>query len=190
MEDAMAKVIVWNLVTLDGYFEGTEKWDLAFHNDAWGEELDALSKEFGERAQCLVFGRVTHDGMKAYWTSAEAKEDSQVTRYMNDLPKLVASRTVQSSDWNNTRVTADIVGEVAKLRAAPGKDVLVFGSAELIDTLLAARQIDELMLAVVPVRLGAGTSFFKPGSERQKLELLESRPLKNGTVILCYGTGN
>lgn len=185
----MAKVIVWNLVTLDGYFEGKEKWDLSFHNDAWGEELDALSKEFGRRAQCLVFGRVTHDGMKAYWSSATT-EDGEVTRYMNALPKLVASRSVRSSDWNNTRVTADIVGEIAKLRAAPGKDILVFGSAELIDALLAAKLIDELMLAVVPVRLGAGTPFFKPGSERQKLDLIESRPLKNGTVILHYATGN
>jgi dihydrofolate reductase len=185
----MAKVIVWNLVTLDGYFEGTEKWDLSFHNDAWGAELDALSKEFGKRAQVLVFGRVTHDGMKAYWTSPEAKEDSEVTRYMNALPKLVASRSVQSSDWNNTRVTADIVGEIARLREAPGKDVLVFGSAELVDTLLKQNQVDELMLAVVPVRLGAGTLFFKPGGERRKLDLLESRPLKNGTVILRYEPG-
>ncbi|RXT54910.1 riboflavin biosynthesis protein RibD [Bosea sp. Tri-44] len=181
----MAKVIAWNLVTLDGYFEGTEKWDLSFHNEAWGDELDALSKEFGQRAQCLVFGRVTHDGMKAYWTGATA-EDGEVTRYMNALPKLVASRSVQSSDWNNTRVTADITAEIARLRAAPGKDVLVFGSAELIDTLLRERQIDELMLAVVPVRLGAGTPFFKADGERQRLDLLESRPLKNGTVILRY----
>lgn len=185
----MAKVIIWNLVTLDGYFEGTEKWDLSFHNDAWGEELDALSKEFGKRAQCLVFGRVTHDGMKAYWTSATT-EDGEVTRYMNALPKLVASRTITSSDWNNTRVTADIVGEIARLRAAPGKDVLVFGSAKLCDALLKEKQVDELMLAVVPVRLGAGTPFFKAGGERQKLELLESRPLKNGTVILRYAAGN
>lgn len=185
----MAKVIVWNLVTLDGYFEGTEKWDLSFHNDAWGEELDALSKEFGKRAQCLVFGRVTHDGMKAYWAGPNA-EDGEVTRYMNALPKLVASRTIKSSDWNNTRVTPDIVGEIAALRAAPGKDVLVFGSAELIDSLLAAQQIDELMLALVPVRLGAGTPLFKQGGERQKLALLETRPLSNGTVILRYGTGH
>lgn len=187
----MAKVIVWNLMSLDGYFEGKEKWDLSFHNDAWGEEMEALSKELGKRAQLLVFGRVTHDGMKAHWTSAAASaEPNEITRFMNALPKLVASRSVASSDWNNTRVTADIVGEIAALRAAPGKDVLVFGSAELVDALLAANQIDELMLAVVPVQLGAGTPLFKAGAERRKLDLLESRPLKNGTVILRYGTGN
>ncbi|CAN7458758.1 dihydrofolate reductase family protein [Bosea sp. LjRoot90] len=183
----MAKVIAWNLVTLDGYFEGTEKWDLSFHNEAWGEELDALSKEFGQRAQLLVFGRVTHDGMRAYWETAE---DSEVARYMNALPKLVASRTLTGSDWNNTRVTADIAAEIAKLRAVPGKDILIFGSAELVDALLKEKQIDELMLAVAPLRLGAGTPFFKPSSELQKLDLLENRPLKNGTVILRYAPAN
>jgi dihydrofolate reductase len=182
----MAKVIVWNLVSLDGYFEGKEKWDLDFHTLGWGDEMEAMSKDFGQRAQCLVFGRVTYEGMKAHWTKAE---DNEITRFMNALPKLVASRTIASSDWNNTRVTADIVGEIAKLRAQPGKDVFVFGSAELIDSLLKANQIDEMILAVVPVQLGAGTRFFKEGGERRKFGLLESRALKNGTVILHYGTG-
>jgi len=186
----MAKVIVWNLMSLDGYFEGKEKWDLSFHNDAWGEEMEALSKEFGQRAQLLVFGRVTHDGMKAHWTGAQASaEPNEITHFMNALPKLVASRSITSSDWNNTRVTADIVGEIAALRATPGKDIFIFGSAELVDALLKENQIDELMLAVAPVRLGAGNLLFKAGGERQKLALLESRPLTNGTVILRYATG-
>lgn len=180
----MAKVIVWNLMSLDGYFEGKEKWDLDFHTLGWGEEMEAMSKEFGQRAQCLVFGRVTYEGMKAHWTKAE---DGEITRFMNALPKLVASRTITSSDWNNTRVTADIVREIAKLRAAPGKDVLVFGSAELIDSLLEANQIDEMILGVVPGLLGAGTRLFKEGGELRKLALLENRALKNGTVILRYG---
>ncbi len=182
----MAKVIVWNLVSLDGYFEGAKKWDLDFHSLGWGEEMEALSHTFGASAQMLVFGRVTYEGMKAHWTKAG---DSVVTRFMNALPKLVASRRLTASDWNNTRVTADIVGEIAALRAAPGKDIFVFGSAELVDTLLKANQIDELMLAVVPVRLGEGTLFFKEGGERRTMELLESRPLKNGTVILRYEVG-
>lgn len=180
----MAKLIVWNLVTLDGFFEGAEKWDLSFHNDAWGEELAELSRDFGNRAGLLVFGRVTYEGMKAYWTTAE--EETETKAYMNALPKLVASRSLTGSDWNNTSVTADIVGEIAKRRAAPGKDIFVFGSAELVDSLLKEKQIDELMLALVPVRLGQGTRLFKEGRERRKMALLESRPLKNGTVVLRY----
>lgn len=178
----MAKLIIWNVVSLDGYFEGAQKWDLDFHNEGWGEELEQLSREFGENAQTLVFGRVTYEGMKSYWRTAE---DSEVTRYMNALPKLVASRTLTGSDWNNTRVTADIAGEIARLRAGPGKNIYIFGSADLADSLLKQDLVDELMLAIVPVRLGKGTPFFKEG-ERRKFGLLESRPLKNGTVILRY----
>lgn len=179
----MAKVIVWNIMSLDGYFEGTEKWDLSLHEYGWGDEMEAMSKEFGRRAQCLVFGRVTYEGMKAHWTKAE---DNEITRFMNALPKLVASHTITSSDWNNTRVTADITGEIARLRAEPGKDVLVFGSAELVDTLLQANQIDEMIVGVVPVRLGAGTPLFKQGGGLRKLKLLENRALKNGTMVLSY----
>lgn len=180
----MAKVIIWNLVTLDGYFEGKEKWDLDFHNKAWGEELEALSREFGDKAGLLVFGRVTYEGMKAYWTTAA--EDPQIKHFMNALPKLVASRTLTESDWNNTRMTADIAGEIARLKAEPGKDITIFGSAELCDSLLKDGLVDEIMLCIVPVLLGNGTPFFKPGKDAQDLALSEVRPLKNGAVILRY----
>jgi dihydrofolate reductase len=180
----MAKVIVWNLVTLDGLFEGPTKWDLAFHGDAWCDELADLSKEFGEKAGLLVFGRVTYEGMKAYWTSTEEEGETKI--FMNSLPKLVASRSLTASDWNNTQVTADIAGEIARRKAASGKDIYVFGSAELTDCLLRDGLVDEIMLCVAPVLLGAGTPFFKPGSPTRKLSLTQSRPLSNGAVILTY----
>lgn len=180
----MAKLIVWNLVTLDGLFEGPTKWDLAFHNDAWCDELADLSKEFGEKAELLVFGRVTYEGMKAYWTTTE--EEGEVKAFMNALPKLVASRSLTASDWNNTQVTAEIASEIARRKAAPGKDIYVFGSAELTDSLLRDGLVDEIMLCVVPVVLGAGTPFFKPGSPARKFLLTQARPLGNGAVILNY----
>ncbi len=132
----MAKVIVWNLMTLEGFFEGGEKWDLDFHGDAWGDELSDLSSEFGRKAGLLVFGRVTYEGMKAYWTSTQ--EEGETKTFMNALPKLVASRSHTGSDWNNTTVTGDIVGEIRRRKARPGKDIYVFGSAELTESLLAA----------------------------------------------------
>ena len=181
----MAKVIVWNLMTLEGFFEGKEKWDLAFHADAWGDELSDLSSDFGRKAGLLVFGRVTYEGMKAYWTSAEEEGETKV--FMNALPKLVASRSLKGSDWNNTTVTADIAGDLARRKAEPGKDIYVFGSAELTESLLAAGLVDEMMLAVAPVTLGQGTPFFKPGAEKRRFTLIAARPLKNGTVILHYG---
>jgi dihydrofolate reductase len=177
----MAKVIAWNLVTLDGFFEGEKKWDLGFHNRAWGKELEAIANEFGEKAAMLVFGRVTYEGMRDYWTTAEP---SAITTYMNALPKLVASRTQATSEWNNTVMTADIEGAVARLRNEPGKDVYIFGSADLIDSLLKAGLIDEIMLCLVPVTLGKGTPFFKDIA--RNFDLIESRPLSNASVILRY----
>lgn len=179
----MAKVIIWNLVTLDGFFEGTEKWDLGFHGRAWGPELEALSLEFGAAAGLLVFGRITHDGMKAYWTTTE--DEGEVKTYMNALPKLVASRTITASDWNNTQVTADIVGEISRRKQALDKTIYIFGSAELCDTLLQAGLVDEVMLAIVPLQLGEGTPFFKGGARRD-FDLIEAKPLSNGTVLVRY----
>lgn len=181
----MAKLIVWNLVTLDGYFEGPTKWDLAFHGDAWCDELAEISREFGRKAGLLVFGRVTYEGMKAYWTTTEA-EEGEIKAFMNGLPKLVASRSLTASDWNNTQVTADIAGEIARRKAETAKDLYVFGSAELTDGLLRDGLVDEIMLCVVPVLLGAGTALFKPGSPARKLSLTQARPLGNGAVILNY----
>lgn len=181
----MAKVIVWNLMTLEGFFEGKEKWDLGFHGDAWGDELSELSSDFGRKAGLLVFGRVTYEGMKAYWTSAE--EEGETKAFMNALPKLVASRSLTGSDWNNTTVTADIAGAIARRKAEAGKDIYVFGSAELTESLLAAGLVDEIMIAVAPVTIGQGTPLFKPNAEKRHYALIAARPLKNGTVILHYG---
>lgn len=179
----MAKVIVWNLVTLDGFFEGEKKWDLDFHNRAWGPELEKLSSDFGRSAGLLVFGRVTYQGMKDYWTTAE--DEGEVKGYMNALPKLVASRTIPSSDWSNTEMTADIVGELTKRKQALDKTIYVFGSADLTDSLLKAGLVDEVMLAIVPVQLGKGTPFFKEGARRD-FDLIEAKPLSNGTILAHY----
>jgi dihydrofolate reductase len=180
----MAKVIVWNMVTLDGFFEGESKWEISFHADGWSDELSVMSNTFGDEAGLLVFGRITYEGMKAYWTSTE--EEGATRTYMNALPKLVASRTLTSSDWNNTRMTADPVAEIGRLRKEESKNIYIFGSAELADTLMSAGVVDEVMLGIVPVTLGRGNPFFKQHDKKSKFTLIEARPLKSGTVILRY----
>jgi dihydrofolate reductase len=176
----MARVIVWNILSLDGFFEGEKKWDLEMHGTVWGPELEAMSNEFGDKAAALVFGRITYEGMRDYWTAAEP---SIITTYMNGLPKLVASRTQTVSDWNNTRLTSDIEGEVARLRREEPKDVYIFGSAELSHSLLKAGLVDEVMLCFAPVAIGKGTPFFK---DKAKFDLIEARALSNGGVIVRY----
>lgn len=80
---------------------------------------------------------------------------------LNALPKLVASRSLSTSDWNNTELTADIVGELKRRKKALDKTIYVFGSAELTESLLEAGLVDEIMLGLIPVRLGRGTPFLR-----------------------------
>lgn len=178
----MSKLIVWNLVTVDGYFEGAERWDLNFHNLAWGPELERLSEEFGENASALVFGRVTYEGMATYWKTAEP---GKITTYMNALPKIVASRALKSTDWNNSRVTTDILSELTRLKAQETSPIYVFGSAELTHALLEGGLVDELKLCIVPVILGKGTPLFKPGKQLE-LDLKDTCPLPNGAIVNTY----
>jgi dihydrofolate reductase len=180
----MAKLIGWNILSLDGFFEGEEKWDLELHNFVWGPELEKLSDTFGERAAALVFGRVTYEGMRDYWTRSEP---STTTTYMNALPKLVASRTRKTSEWNNTRMTDDIEGEIARMRREDEKDSYIFGSAELTHSLMQAGLVDELMICYAPVAIGKGNPFFKG---KVKVELIEAKGLSGGGVLVRYRPEN
>ena len=85
---------MWNIVTLDGYFEGDKSWDLTFHDTVWGPELQDISNEQLKAADYLVFGRITYEGMAAYWKTAKG----QIAEFMNKIPKLVFSRTLNSVD--------------------------------------------------------------------------------------------
>jgi dihydrofolate reductase len=144
----MRKLVVWNLMTLDGYFEGTKPWDIEFHNLAWGPELQKYAEELGEEGDLLVFGRKTYEGMAAYWPTAENEE--KIKTYMNAIAKIAVSRTMKQADWNNTRVVSDPVSEFKKLKAGDGKTIFIFGSAELADSLLKEGLVDEIRICLVP----------------------------------------
>jgi dihydrofolate reductase len=175
------RLIMWNLVTLEGFFEGPKKWDLDWHDYVWGDELEQFGLEQGKNADALLFGRVTYEGMAAHWSTAKGA----VAEFMNRVPKVVFSRTLAKADWNNTRlVREDAAGEVAKLKNDPGRNLYVFGSADLSATLTQHDLFDEYRLCVVPVLLGAGTPLFKPSSERKRMSVRETRTLKSGGVIL------
>ncbi|MDD2733452.1 MAG: dihydrofolate reductase family protein [Desulfuromonadaceae bacterium] len=179
----MRKLIMWNLITIDGYFEGTRNWDLPWHEQVWGEELERISLEQLESADLLLFGRVTYEGMAAYWQTSQGK----IADYMNSLPKVVCSRTLQAAAWNNTILVKDnIAGEVAKLKQQGKGNMFVFGSANLSNTLMNEGLFDEYRLGIAPVINGNGRLLFSGGLKSQGLELLETRPLSNGCVILRY----
>lgn len=178
----MARLIMWNLTTLDGFVEGTGR-DISWHNDVWGEELERLSIEQGKAAGALMFGRVTYELMAGYWPTASG----EVADFMNALPKYVFSRKLQTSNWNNTQVFGtDVPATVAKLKRETAKDIYLFGSADLASHLVPHGLIDEFRICVAPVLLGEGTPLFKRTKERRKLKLLDARALSVGAVILRY----
>lgn len=180
----MRKLIMWNLVTLDGFFEGPTRWDIDFHETVWGEELERFSLEQLRTTGLLLFGRVTYQGMADYWPSATG----EIAELMNSMPKVVFSRTLDRAEWHNTElVSANAVERVAQLKEQPGQDIFIFGSANLAATLTESRLIDEYRIAVVPLLLGGGNPLFKPSSRPTRLRLLEARPLATGAVILRYG---
>lgn len=179
----MRKLIAWNVMTLDGYFEGAAPWQLDMHGTVWGEELEAFSLSQGEEIGTLLFGRRTYEGMRDYWT----KEEGPIADMMNGIEKAVTSRSLTAADWNNSRL---LKGEAAKtvraLKQESGRDVFVFGSADLLATLMAEDLVDEYRLCLAPVVWGEGTPLFKPTAGRTHFTLRESRPLKTGGLILFY----
>jgi len=175
---------MWNLITLDGYFEGEKAWDLAFHQLVWNKELEDFITEQLKSIDILVFGEKTYKGMADYWT----KEKGEVADYMNTLPKVVCSSTLKTADWNNTAIIHDAVAELSKLKKEGDGNMFVFGSGILSDSLIKANLFDEYRICIVPVFLGKGRRLFNEGLPYQKLKLLETHELQTGGVILKYIT--
>jgi dihydrofolate reductase len=184
----MSKLIMWNLITLDGYFEGENPWDLEkWHTAVWGDELEQLSIEQLKSCSALLFGRKTYEGMAAYWTKAEGTAEDEVAGYMNSIPKFVFSRTLAKAEWNNTTLVKDHIADgINRLKKRSGKDLFVFGSADFSSTLTELGLFDEYRLCIVPVILGKGNPLFKADSVHRDMTLIETKQLKSGGVIVRY----
>ncbi len=179
----MRKLIMWNIITLDGYFEAKQNWDLPFHNVVWGQELEKLSIEQLHSADFLVFGRVTYQGMADYWTKAEG----EIAGLMNEIPKLVFSKSLNAADWNNsTLVKGNASEEISNLKAQGGKDMYVFGSANLCETFINDNLFDEYRIGIAPVILGSGRPLFRQGILSRNLTLISAQQLSNGGIVLRY----
>lgn len=181
----MRKVILFNMITLDGFFEGPNR-EIDWHNvDA---EFNVFAIDQLKVADLLLFGRVTYEMMAGYWSTAEAiNDDPDVAARMNAIAKVVFSKTLPQAAWNNTRLVKDHAAEeLTKLKGQPGQDILIFGSARLASTLTAAGLIDEYRVIINPVLLGGGTPLFQGLHGRLKLKLLQSRTFASGNVLLYY----
>ena len=179
----MGKLIMWNIITLDGYFEGEKNWELSFHEIAWGPEMERFCLEQLNTTSYFVFGRTTYEGMAAYWKTAQG----EIADFMNKLPKIVCSGTLNTVDWNNSTLIKDnVASEIASLKEKSEKDLYVFGSANLSETLIRENLFDEYRIAIAPIITGKGRYLFPQGLPEKKLSLVSSQPLMTGGVILKY----
>ena len=182
----MQKVIMFNLITLDGYFEGVNKWDIAWHQV--DDEFNDFSIEQLNDAGGLIFGRVTYQGMASYWPTAKAIEDDpRVAKLMNSIQKYVFSNTLDRAEWNNTQIIkGDASSGLKELKQQNGKELFIFGSAELSSAFTRDHLIDEYRLIVNPIILGAGNPLFKQSDGMLKLKLGSMKTFHNGNVLLYY----
>lgn len=183
----MSTLVMWNLMSLDGFFQGVRDWDLGWHGLIVDEEFRQIAIDQLRSADRLIFGRVTYQGMAAHWQTAT----DEIAKLMNALPKFVFSRTMPPPQWaNTTLIRENAASEVRKLKRIGDGLSLVFGSAHLCETLMTENLFDEYRVLIAPVILGSGKPLFGRGTRQQALTLLEARKLNSGGIILRYRPAN
>jgi dihydrofolate reductase len=184
----MGRIVVTEFVSLDGIMEapgGGEDferggWTLEFDQ---GEDGAKFKLDETLDAEAVLLGRVTYERFAAAWPSQEGEFADR----FNSMPKYVVSSTLQNPEWTNTTVLGgDVVDEVAKLRQGRDGDIVVHGSAQLVQTLVEHDLIDEVRLMVFPVVVGAGKHLFGDTSGTKRLRLADSRTVGDGIAILSY----
>lgn len=182
----MRKLIVFNSVTVDGYFTGAGG-DMSWaHNE--DPEWNAFVEENAGGGGVLVFGRVTYEMMASFWPTPFALQSYPlVAKQMNDAEKIVFSRTLNSASWSNTKLLkGNLETEVRELKEAAGDDLVILGSGSIVAQLTDASLIDEYQIVVDPIVLGAGRTMFEGIKNKLKLKRVKTRTFNNGNVLLCY----
>lgn len=178
----MVRLIMWNLVSLDGLFEGPGS-DLSFMQYAWGPELELFIHAQASLFGTLVFGRKTYVGMAEFW----ADKTDFIGQIMNETPKVVFSNTLAKAEWPPARVArGDLRTEVERIKRGSRKDAYVLGSANLCAQLARENLIDEYRVGLVSMLVGGGRPMFSDIASRIPLRLVESRPLGDKITLLRY----
>jgi dihydrofolate reductase len=184
----MGRIVVTEFVSLDGVMEdpgGSEN----FAQGGWsfkisrGDEGDKFKLDEAFASEALLLGRVTYEGFAEAWPS----RDGEFADKFNNMPKYVVSSTLDEPEWKNSTVLkGDIIEEVGKLKREHDGDIVVHGSARLVQTLIEHDLVDELRLMVYPVVLGSGKRLFGDTSDGKPLRLVESKVVGDGVTILIY----
>jgi dihydrofolate reductase len=184
-EHKMRKIIVSEAVALDGVFDAQTmgKWAVPYYS----EEREEYIRGIVLASDTLLLGRTTYDIQAWFWPNQKADKYG-MANHKNSMVKVVVTSTPLQAQWNNTKIIEkNAVEEVAKLKQQPGKNILIEGSAMLVQALLQAELIDEINLVVHPAVAGSGKRLFNDGAANTKLmKLVENKTLRQGVVALTY----
>lgn len=185
----MRKVIVFNLITLDGYFAG-EDGNIDWHHvDA---EFNDFAVEQTRTFSTIIFGLTTYKIFEEFWPKAVhdpkmSKEDREIAKIIDDAPKIVFSKSLKKVTWKNTTLLHEIdPKEIEKLKSEKGGDIFILGSGTVVKAMTELNLIDEYRLLINPVILGKGKSMFEGLKKKLELTLIDTRPFKNGNVLVTY----
>ncbi|GGQ99253.1 dihydrofolate reductase family protein [Deinococcus ruber] len=173
------KVVLSLYMSLDGVIENPA-WTAPY----WGDDIAAFKQTENFESDLLLLGRVTYQGFAEAWPKMEGT--GEFGDHMNTMPKVVATTTLQTPEWNARFISGDIVEEVQRLKAQPGQNILIYGSGTFAQTLMEHGLIDEYRLLIYPVVLGTGRKFFSESSVPQSLVLSASQTFSSGVVALTY----
>jgi dihydrofolate reductase len=184
----VGRIVVTEFLSLDGVMEAPGG-DNDFERGAWsfeierGDEGDQFKLDETMAAEALLLGRRTYEGFAAAWPS----RGGEFADKFNNMPKYVVSSTLEDPEWTNSRVlSGDLEEEVARLREEQSGDIVVHGSAQLVQALIEKDLVDELRLMVYPVVLGTGKRLFGDTSDKKRLRLSDSKTVGDGVSILVY----
>ena len=185
----MGRIVVTEFVSLDGVIQAPGGGE-DFKHAAWsfeidrGEEGDKFKLDETLDSEALLLGRVTYEGFAAAWPT---RDEDEFSNKFNSMPKYVVSSTLEDPEWNNSTVLkGDLVQEVKRLREEVDGDIVVHGSAQLVQALLENDLVDELRLMVFPVVLGSGKRLFGETSDKKPLRLVDSKTVGDGVAIMIY----
>jgi dihydrofolate reductase len=185
----MRKIVSFTHVSLDGYVAGPNgEMDWITYDEDMVKDARALT----DNASAALYGRVTYQMMEGYWPTVPSNpnstpEELHHAEWIENIHKVVFSRTLDKVAWNNTQLIKDnITEEVMKLKQQPGKDMLIFGSPDLTHTLARLGLVDQYRLNLNPTAIGGGAPLFETDQEKTKLKLIDSKTMPNGVIALRY----
>ena len=187
----MRKLIVSMNLTIDGYLSGPD-CELDWHFECWTKQMgDTLCSELA-KADTILLGRVTYTAMSEYWTLKAADpscrgEDFAFANMMNSYSKIVFSKTIHSTTWNNTKLMhGNLLYELKKMKQEQGKNIIVYGSSLLVDSLVKYELVDEYQLWLHPVVLGKGKRLFKKFNQPLNLHIVKTEQFNSGVLLVHY----